>query len=58
MLMEALGGDTLDDNNQSILYYQLNKVINTKKLWWRTYSVIDPRDNEAVKLGVEYYYKL
>ena len=25
--------------------------------WWRTYFY-DPRDNAAVKLGIEYYYKL
>ena len=28
-----------------------------EKHWWKTYFD-DPRDNEAVKLGIEYYYKL
>lgn len=60
-LFEAIGGkDTLNDiRNQeySEALSQIKKGWEYEKHWWRTYFD-DPRDNEAVKLGIEYYYKL
>ena len=43
------------NNNKDL--FKLGEVIRREMSWWRTYGD-DPRDNEAIKLGVEYYYKL
>ena len=37
--------------------FEFNKDLTRELSWWKTYGD-DPRDNEAIKLGVEYYYKL
>ena len=37
--------------------YELVETIQREKSLWRTYGD-DPRDNEAIKLGVEYYDQL
>ena len=50
---EALEGNW--NNNKDI--FELSKVLERELSWWKTYGD-DPRDNEAIKLGVEYYYKL
>lgn len=50
---EALKGNW--NNNKDL--FKLGEVIRREMSWWRTYGD-DPRDNEAIKLGVEYYYKL
>ena len=60
-LFEAIGGfDTFKDiidQEYSEALSQIKKGWEYEKHWWRTYFD-DPRDNEAVKLGIEYYYKL
>ena len=50
---EALEGNW--NNNKDI--FELSKVLERELSWWKTYGD-DPRDNAAIKLGVEYYYKL
>lgn len=50
---EALQGNW--NSNKDI--FELYNVLEREMSWWRTYGD-DPRDNEAIKLGVEYYYKL
>ena len=60
-LFEAIGGfdtfkDIIDQEYLEALS-QIKKGWEYEKHWWRTYFD-DPRDNEAVKLGIEYYYKL
>ena len=37
--------------------FEFNKDLTRELSWQKTYGD-DPRDNEAIKLGVEYYYKL
>ncbi len=49
---EALQGDW---NNKDL--FKLDETIQRELSWWKTYGD-DPRDNEAIKLGVEYYYKI
>ena len=60
-LWEAIGGkDTWNDiRNQeySEALSQIKKGLEYEKIWWRTYFD-DLRDNEAVKKGIEYYYRL
>ena len=50
---EALEGSWYSNKD----VFELNKNLLRELSWWKTYGD-DPRDNEAIKLGVEYYYKL
>ena len=50
---EALEGSWYSNKD----VFEFNKDLTRELSWWKTYGD-DPRDNEAIKLGVEYYYKL
>ena len=50
---EALEGSWYSNKD----VFELNKNLLRELSWWKTYGD-DPRDNAAIKLGVEYYYKL
>ena len=59
-LWEAIGGTSsikglLKGDEEAIK--RIEKGWEYEKHWWRTYFD-DPRDNEAVKKGIEYYYRL
>ena len=50
---EALEGSWYSNKD----VFELNKNLLRELSWWKTYGD-DPRDNAAIKLGVEYYYKI